>query len=144
MKVFVLVLTVSILIAFFCSFYNENINQNNGKLNYQIEELPRILWPKQNIKQFINEICVNRTPLVIIDHPLFDGNHNKHIFKPIDLIKYFDDNIDINNNFEYKSNLNCPIFEYYEEYLPFIDIIDWIPPNNNTKLIKKYKSFNNY
>ena len=29
-----------------------------------------------------------------------------------------------------KSNINCSIFQYSEEELPLIDILDWKPPNN--------------
>eukprot|EP01084_Bolivina_argentea_P034095 63085_1 len=125
---------LSIILAFLWTYYHD---PGNETIQYSIKPLKRIEWPnnlnEKQTKQFIQEICNNRTAIVITNHPYFN-NINNPIWTPNDLIKYFDSLEYEYDTIEYKSNKNCPIFEYYEEELPLIDILQWKPPNNNTKL----------
>ena len=132
-QVQLLIFTCGILSAFLWIHFKDQCNAHSEP--FTTTSLPRIPWPpdlnKQQTHRFIEGISKNRTPVVISDHPLFERNE----WNMNDLISYFDAQLRSGPfEFEYKSNVNCPLFEYYEEDLPLIDILEWEPPNNNTKI----------
>ena len=116
--------------------------------NLILIDLPRIEWPKDlstaETEEFIQSISDNRTAIVLTNHPYF-SKLRQPLFSN-DLISYFDksDSNEFAFDLEYKSNANCPIFEFYEENLPLVDIIEWKAPNNSTKLKIKLAEYLQY
>ena len=66
--------------------------------------------------------------MIIQQHPLFKFEKISDKWSIDQLIEYFD-----NKKFYPKTNNFAPIFEYFESDLPLIDILNWQPPNNETR-----------